>query len=40
MIQNYHTMIQNLVPNECYVIVLLPEGPICKVYKLHINEFN
>ena len=35
-----HFMIQNLVPNESYVVVLLLKGPICKVYKLHINEFN
>ena len=27
-----HSMIQNLVPNQCYVVVLLPEGPICKVF--------
>ena len=40
IIQNSHSMIQNLVPNECYVIVSLPEGPICKEYKFHTNEFN
>ena len=35
-----HSIIQKLVPNYCYVVVLLPEWPICKVYKLHINEHN
>ena len=32
-----HSMIQNLVPDLGYIIVLLPEGPMCKVYKLHTH---
>ena len=27
-----HSMIQNLVQNLCYVVVLLPEWPICKLF--------
>ena len=33
-------MIQNLVPNKCHAVVLLPASSICKVYYSHINELN